>query len=559
MIKGRQSVRQPKQEPSQILNKIIEQSKTSGRINLSNQNLNQLPANLFNYQPVNDHSFDNQSQTWWEIVDLTRLVAADNSIRDIDERIGELGALAVIDLPLSMANLGNLSILNMKSNELSEFLPELCELPLMELHLGSNCLSELPLNFDKLEKLHTLDLSGNQLVGIVKLKNQSLQNLDLSNNVITEIAGLNDMPLLSSLNISKNKLQDFPSISLQKLCFLDLKHNDFKSWKTVLECPLLKDLCLAFNSISSFKENSVRNCVSLEIFDIRDNNIGSIPEDILFLKNLKRLDITNNSVSTLPPKLAFLKHLAVIHYSGNPLRGLPTSGGTTKLLDYLAKKIPKDEDADISRTSSPEAVEKAYTGDVKNIDWARTGLSTLDFSNFVANSFSPSTIDCSNNQISMIPDSLNAISCQLTSLILSKNKIKLFPALECPKLKYLDLSNNAISSFEAEVLGFPNLDELNLNNNRITRLPDFDMPELSVLLLSDNSLAEISVPLLQKLAKLKTLDLSNNSISMVPPELGLLKLNSLQLMGNTFRVPRAAILQKGTGAVLEYLVSRIPH
>ncbi|KAJ3314079.1 Leucine-rich repeat-containing protein 40 [Boothiomyces sp. JEL0838] len=546
MIKGRQSVKRSVPEPSQILNKIIDQSRSTGRINLSNQNLTEIPLKLFTFEVTSDHSFDNKSQTWWEIVDLTRLVAADNSIREINEKIGEFGGLAVLDLhnncitslPLSMANLGNLSILNLKANEISNFPDELCNLPLYELNLGSNCLTELPQNFNNLDKLQTLDLSGNQIEGSITLTNSALQHLDLSDNKISEISGLNEMRMLTNLNLSKNKLRDLCSISSQKLTILDLKNNEFKSWKTVLECPTLKDLCLSFNSISAFKENTIRNCSSLEIFDIRDNNIGSIPEDILFLKNLKRLDITNNSVSLLPPKLAFLKHLSVIHYSGNPLRGLPTSGGTTKLLEYLAKKIPK-EDHEHSRTSSPEAIEKAYTGDGKNIDWARTGLAVLDFSTFVSNSLSPSTIDCSNNQISVIPDTLNAISCQLTTLILSKNKIKVFPALECPKLKHLDLSNNAISAFEVDVLRFPSLDELNLNNNRISTLPELELPELSVLLLSDNSLSEINVPVLKKLPKLKTLDLSNNSISMVPPELGLLKLSSLQLMGNTFRVPRA--------------------
>ncbi|KAJ3275118.1 Leucine-rich repeat-containing protein 40 [Terramyces sp. JEL0728] len=544
MIRGKRSFKQHIPEPSQILDKIIAQSKSTGKINLSNQNLTVLPEKLFNFQVTDDHSFDNQSQTWWEIVDLTRLIAADNSIREIDEKIGELGALLVVDLrnnaisslPVSMANLGNLSILNLKSNELTEFLPELCNLPLVELNLGSNNLTALPSNFSNLDKLQTLDLSNNQLSGSINLENKTLQNLDLSSNSIWEISGLNEMVILNSLNLSRNKLQNIPSLALSKLTLLDLKYNDLKSWKTTLDCPELKDLCLAFNSISSFQENTIKECFNLEIFDIRDNNIGTVPEDVLFLKNLKRLDITNNSVSLLPPKLSFLKHLSVIHYSGNPLRGLPTSGGTTKLLDHLSKKIPRDEQTDNSRTSSPEAIEKAYTGDLKNIDWARTGLNELDFSSFGSNS--PSTIDCSNNQIAVIPDSINAIACQLTSLVLSKNKIKTIPVLDCPKLKYLDLSNNSITSFDMDTLSLPNLDELNLNNNRISKLPDLDLPQLSVLLVSDNVLAEINVPMLQKLQKLKNLDLGNNNIGMVPPELGLLNLTSLQLMGNSFRVPR---------------------
>jgi hypothetical protein len=62
------------------------------------------------------------------------------------------------------------------------------------------------------------------------------------------------------------------------------------------------------------------------------------------------------------------------------------------------------------------------------------------------------------------------------------------------------------------------------------------------------------------LAVLNTLDLSNNSLAQLPPKLALLKeLRSLQVQGNTFRVPRRDLIDKGTAAVLAYLRDKIPQ
>jgi len=64
---------------------------------------------------------------------------------------------------------------------------------------------------------------------------------------------------------------------------------------------------------------------------------------------------------------------------------------------------------------------------------------------------------------------------------------------------------------------------------------------------------------LSNLSKLAILDLQNNAIQTVPPELGnLTQIRTLQLEGNLFRMPRAAILVQGTGAVMAYLRDRIP-
>lgn len=80
------------------------------------------------------------------------------------------------------------------------------------------------------------------------------------------------------------------------------------------------------------------------------------------------------------------------------------------------------------------------------------------------------------------------------------------------------------------------------------------------MLISDNQLKQIDIDGLQKLKRLATLDLTNNNIDNVPFQLGNMKqLRCLELNGNSFRLPRYAVLQQGTDAVLSYLRDRIPR
>ncbi len=72
-------------------------------------------------------------------------------------------------------------------------------------------------------------------------------------------------------------------------------------------------------------------------------------------------------------------------------------------------------------------------------------------------------------------------------------------------------------------------------------------------------ISSIDVQGLSALKSLAVLDLQNNSIGAVPPELGLMtQLRTLQLEGNPFRVPRPQVLVKGTQAVMAYLRDRVP-
>ena len=58
---------------------------------------------------------------------------------------------------------------------------------------------------------------------------------------------------------------------------------------------------------------------------------------------------------------------------------------------------------------------------------------------------------------------------------------------------------------------------------RLAKIPDvlYKLPKLEIIFVNDNKIDSIDATGLQQLPVLATLDLQNNSISQVPPELGL--------------------------------------
>lgn len=121
-------------------------------------------------------------------------------------------------------------------------------------------------------------------------------------------------------------------------------------------------------------------------------------------------------------------------------------------------------------------------------------------------------INLDNGKIKIIPDNLPA---ETESFSAARNRITEFPAglSRCPKLRYVNLKNNAVKTIgnNAEVLR--NLTYLNLSGNRIKTIPAglAALKKLEFLDLSDNKLKEIPA-FVTSLKNLKILDISGNNI-----------------------------------------------
>ena len=152
----------------------------------------------------------------------------------------------------------------------------------------------------------------------------------------------------------------------------------------------------------------------------------------------------------------------------------------------------------------------------------------------------------------------------LSELNVAQNKINELPGtimMTLSKLTFLDVSNNLLQALPEEISQLPHLLQIVLSFNRFSTMPKaiFKMKSLQTVLMANNQVVDIDVDGLLELKTLQVLDLSNNNISRVPPQLGNVSwLKSLTLDGNSFRSPRPQIMMKGTQYILDYLRDRIP-
>ncbi|XP_073259571.1 leucine-rich repeat-containing protein 40-like [Porites lutea] len=578
---------------------LLNQARKSGQLNLSNRGLTKVPDKVWRVNlevplEARNVSLDcADGDKWWEIVDVTKLILASNKLTEISSEIVQFPALTVLDvhdnsltmLPNEIGQLVNLKRLNLSHNKLSSLPSSLgCLDSLSSLKMDHNNLTSLEIELGKMVQLEEMDLSHNSLRSLrPSLGNcHSLRHLNLSQNSLEYLPPeIGHLHALRDLNLSNNKLSELPKDigKLSNLERLDCRHNHLTSVPLLSSCQSLKELYLGNNKITSLNRESFASMTSLSIFGIRDNKINSIPDEITVLKKLERLDLANNDISGLPYTMGTMEHIKSLVLDGNPLRSLRRDvvmRGTQAILKHLRSRIPEEEkpdatDAPVTSLPVSSPLPTASSGlDVHTI----TSTKTLNYSNKkstcipddvwdAAISGDVSTVNLSKNALSEVPSRLLSLGKSLTDLNVSLNKISSLPSeFGClSKLSSLNLSINQLSDLPDSFSRLTTLREINISNNRFKNLPSvlYSLKSLEIILASGNQIQVIEVESLLPMSSLSTLDLQNNDIAQVPPQLGnVTQLRSLQLEGNPFRNPRAAILAKGTQALLAYLRDRIP-
>ncbi|CAI2171496.1 9862_t:CDS:2 [Funneliformis geosporum] len=610
-----------KEEQSEVgskgLNVIVKQAKSSGIV--SNEEVWRMYE--VDSKSISIDFGGGSSDVWYEQVNLIRLVAADNFIKKIDKRINEFDELAFIDLhnnhltslPDEFGELKNLAILNLSTNKFNELPTCLTSLKsLVELQLASNNLSGvLDSTFGNLSKLEILDISQNEITGlpqeISNLKN--LRKLFLAKNQLRELPGiaLTGMTYLEELEASENQLDivfkdlDGQAVNLKSLKRLDVRQNKLKAldeshdatiFHPSVKLPKLKELLISLNQIKSLGP-LLHTTPNLEILDVGDNKLSEIPEGLVALKCLKRLDIGNNELKHLPAELGLLSTLDVLVWEGNPLRNAPRGPkSTANLLKTLKDRLVT---VDLDSIEGPTIPERAISGQhpgrvggrrsqsngglktsgalgtitqqgvaSKSLDLSKKNLSDLDQADLEELTFEPTTIILAFNTFQAIPVGFQTFKNTITTFKLDHNKFTSFPSFDDPSIVFpnvdtLDLSANQLTSLPGETdhTAFPNLQVFNVNQNRITELPTkWPFPKLTTFLATSNNLTSITTSTFEGM---EVVDVSNNNIGNLPPELGNIKtIKTFLVGGNSFRVPRYTIVQKGTDAVMEYLRGRIP-
>ncbi|KAG2187255.1 hypothetical protein INT44_004940 [Umbelopsis vinacea] len=581
---------------------LIKQAKSSGKLNISNRNLNEIPDAVWNMYHVDPNAItidlSGGSDAWSDLEELNRFIAADNQLNNISERIGEeFLALRHVDLhnnrltslPNTFGNLKNITYVNLSINGFEAIPDQLYSLEkLKELNLAGNKIQSFGPNIAKWTSLDTLNVNDNLLTRLP----QEMESLVSLRRLLANGNKLSDLPkgmlskfgnILEDLELANNSLQKLIINGKLNLKRIDLHHNKLQvlSFGDDASLENLYELLLSRNRLNHL-DNVEVTAVNLSIIDISSNVFEDIPSSILQLQNLKRLDFSNNQLKSIPAGLGAMPNLQVISWEGNPLRSAPRNmSGSMEVLKSLRDSLKAggdsvletntklrniqldDSAADASSImASKKLTPTADPQNVKNktLDLTKQQLQELSAEMVESVDFAVAHVRLDQNLLSEFPSSLSHFSSTLVTLSLHRNKLTKFElSFQLPALKELNLSNNQIQTFTSTQDNLaPLLSNLNLSCNRLkevpARLTEY-LPGLTNLSVNTNKITTIDP---DSFPGIRVLDLGNNDIAQVPPLLGkVTSIKELNLDGNCFRVPRRATLIAGTESIMEFLRNRI--
>ena len=359
-------------------------------------------------------------------------------------------------------------------------------------------LSPKTFNFHLLEAVHHLDMSHNRITSLqVDLfHSPTLLNLVLLNIGYNQITSLPEnlfhstaLINLGVLIIDGNEITFlFPKlfIGLENLSFLSLRTNKIAYLDSGLFVSNpIRSLDLSANRIESLPEGLFKGKVSktLQIIKLDRNYLKEIPLDCLLQLNISsgsiggvtHVELSYNNITEFPSDLynstfwGFLQNVGMSH---NSISVIPSDIFHSKYLESL-------KDINLSHNlleTLPDHLLHNFDLRIRTLNFGYNFIKVLP-----SDLFSFENLDCltsiclKHNQISFLPDKL-LINSQLVSLNkidLSYNKISYIPSKffsKIQKLKEIDLSNNKIETFTADMLPteLKKLDYLDLSHNKIS-------------------------------------------------------------------------------------------
>jgi Leucine-rich repeat (LRR) protein len=586
-------------EADSLLDNRIKGALRSGHLNVAAMQLTSIPTGI--KQMYDDH--EHPSIPWSECVDLTKLIIADNKLEKLEDDIfpdvtdaeleiaedgkhnPQMRGLEALDvhnnllnvIPLGMRRLQKMRSLNISGNKLDEqALDIVCEIgdSLTDLRMSENKLTELlPKHIKNLPNLQVLDLHGNSISALPEALHElvQLRILNLAQNRLMSIPpGILVNSSLVELIVSGNQLSgvllpsDIQSLG-KSLKLLDLSHNALEAIALVeISLPSVQTLNLTGNRFKCLP--GVSSWQELLTISAGGNLLSELPPGLTTLCRLRNADFSNNNIVKLHDGIASMEQLSTIYLSGNPLRERKYLSMSAQDLRADLQKRGLVVDATLEVDAVPSISISSSNG---TLDWSSKSLSESKIQ--IADLKDPVyDLRLHHNTLGMIPVSLiahPAVSETLKLLDLAHNAFQtsyLSTHIALPRLKDLSLASCQLKSLDDLItnIAAPELTTLKISTNYLKgTLPQLRayFPRLNALFVADNKFDALPVAAVRGLV---TLDIRNNEIEHLEPRLGLLGgsagLKSLEVSGNRFRVPRWEILGKGTEAVLRYLRGRVP-
>jgi Leucine-rich repeat (LRR) protein/serine/threonine protein phosphatase PrpC len=526
-------------------------------------------------------------------------------------------------LPTSTRYIESLEHLNISGNQLTDLEPAQLEklLRLCTLRAVNNCLETLPNSFASFQHLTTLFISNNSftkfplviceitslayldisfnkiqifpdeicqltnLVGLFAIANRiagalpdsfmyliKLQELDIRQNLITDLDVISNLPRLEILLVDYNSTSII-NFEIKSLKQLKMYKNHLTQFNLTSHTQGVNSLCelnLSNCKLSSLPEDLFTHMVGLERLVLDTNTLNSLPTSIGVLLSLNRLSIQSNNLETLPTEIGKLSELKILDAQKNNLKSLPreiwlcaslqTLNCSSNLLVCFPEPfsaIHGDSGSDTNRRhlhhlhhhhhhqqqqqqqqhhlhpmKESERVVlpsmNAGQGIIKRLDYGETAslLSTDSASTdaTLVNSASPNAAPMPTqpppnfNPPSFFASPRNhppPLSLSLRQLFLGDNLLTddiWSPLSLFLELRTLNLSFNDLYEVPANGLCHQHLYELYLSGNQLTSLPADDIEKLQylrVLAVNGNKLQTLPAEI-GKLRKLLVLDVGNN-------------------------------------------------
>ncbi|XP_046682966.1 leucine-rich repeat-containing protein 40-like [Homalodisca vitripennis] len=523
---------------------------------------------------------------WTKFVGLQKIDLSQNIIHELPSGVSQCDGLESLklnhnelgDLPEDIGDLKCLKVLNLNNNKLF-CLPQ-CIFKistLLELTVSDNLIKTVHKDVGNLCDLTTLDISHNKLITLtagVGFLNR-LKHVNLSNNELQTIPHeLTTICGLVEIDVSCNKLKKLPCVrNLIHLKIFKANSNQLKNLPDFSQCRELVVINVSHNLIEEIDSAGLNSQPFLKEVILQSNRIKELPSDITSLSSLQILDVSSNNLSRLPSSIVDFPNLQLLRIMNNPLKNFPPQymkADTVRLLGYLRERFAYELEAMIPEDDHSDPVPVA-----------RFSLSQLRRCGSLVHT----------NSEEDVPDEVwdNAVKAQVVVVNLSHSKqflsnrvVELAESLmelhlvdtgmkELPpcvgklrELQILILDQNHLSDLCPELAGCKYMKELSLSCNRFSEIPlvVYQLRLLRTLVISNNKLStlELAWSGLLSLQNLDTLNLSNNEITQLPAQLGLMThLKSFEVTGNKFRQPSYQVLSKGTETVLAYLRNKLPE
>ena len=188
---------------------------------------------------------------------------------------------------------------------------------LQYLDLGGNAVTDLAL-LEGLESLRLLYLDGNEISDIAALAELPLAILSLSDTKVDNFSALSNMDSLYWLALDGNAIRDLPPLPAS-LWYLYLTNNAISDIGVLADLPNLREVRLSGNAIRSLAP--LAGLSRLEHVFLNDNRVRVLAP--LNLESLVELHLRNNAVRSIEPLRQ--GRLAMVDVRGNPLAEASTN------------------------------------------------------------------------------------------------------------------------------------------------------------------------------------------------------------------------------------------